>query len=282
MLAAGEALRGLPALHDFSKSLVYFTCLGLTVLVVRYGFAVRGGFTGRQAQCLFFCLVSWVVAATLSLSWPAFEAMALPGLGFLVAAVVESARPRALPYVYAVLVLVAGMQVREKLDLPFGFDYQDEDPVREAMSRSVQPALRGMRLPEPTVRFLDETVATIRANTRDGDTIFVYPEMGLLYALSGRMYPTFSGSHNMDVVSDSLATDEAERVRRGRPAVIVYYRITEQQQRDAERLWRAGGPSGQRLLVQAIEEILPGYRLAGQYQIGEGDPEILVYVRKPA
>jgi len=104
--------------------------------------------------------------------------------------------------------------------------------------------------------------------------------MGLLYALSSRGYPTVSGSHNIDVLNDSFAAEEAERLRESRPAVIVYYRETEQQQRDAERLWRNGRPSGQRLLVRAIEDLVRGYRMSGSYRLSEGDPEILVYVRQ--
>jgi len=282
LLGMAEGLRRLPALHDLSKSAVYFTFLALTLLLVRYGARAVAGEAprGRRAQCLLLCAVSWSVAFTLSLSWPAFEAMLLPGLGFLVALLLEGARPKALPLVYAALAFAVLMQVREKLDLPFGFDYQEEAAVRVAEFRSNQPQLRGLRLPAATVRFLDETVATIRSSTREGDRIFVYPEMGLLYALSGRTYPTASGSHNIDVLNDSFAAEEADRLRLGRPAVIVYYRETEQQQRDAERLWRGGRPSGQRLLAAAVEEMVTGYALSGRYRLSAGDPEILVYVRR--
>lgn len=280
VLGLAEVLRGLPALHDFSKSAVYFTFLGMTLLLVRYGVRLRSRATDdRRAQCVLLCAVSWSVALTLSLSWPAFEAMLLPGLGVLVALVLDGARRRALPLVYAALAFVSLMQVREKLDLPFGFDYQDEAPVRSATFASVQPQLRGLRLPWETVRFLDETVATIDARTRPGERIFVYPEMGLLYALSGRGYPTVSGSHNIDVLNDSFAAAEADRLRLARPAVIVYYRETEQQQKDAERLWRGGRPSGQRALVAAVEELVGEYRLSGTYRLSVGDPEILVFVR---
>lgn len=281
VLGLAEMLRRWPALHDFSKASVYFTLLALTALLAAYSVRVAGcKSTPRQAQCVLLCAVSWSVAVSLSLSWPAFEAMVLPGLGLLVAAVLEGARRRTLPFVYAAVGLAVLMQMREKLDLPFGFDYQDEAALRWADAISDQPQMRGLRLPRETVRFLDETVATIQRNTGAEDRIFVYPEMGLLYALSSRTYPTVSGSHNIDVLNDSFAGDEAERLRLARPAVIVYYRETEQQQRDAERLWRSGRPSGQRLMVRAIEEMVRGYRLSGSYRLTEGDPEILVYVRQ--
>jgi len=73
------------------------------------------------------------------------------------------------------------------------------------------------------VRFLDETVSVVAKQTGPGDTIFTYPEMGLLYPLTGRQPPTWAGSHNIDVINDAFARDEAEKLKRARPAVIVYY-----------------------------------------------------------
>jgi len=280
VLGLAHLLRDLPALHDLSKAWVYFTAIALTMLLGKCISAMRAEqVTPRRAQLLLFCAVSWSVAFTLSLSWPAFEAMTLPGLGLLVAAVLSGAEWRSLPLIYAALVMAVLMQAREKLDLPFGFDYQDEGSVRGAYTTSTQPQMRGMLLPRETVRFLDETVATVRASTRPDDRIFTYPEMGLIYALSGRTFPTLSGSHNIDVVPDSFAAAEADRLLQRPPAVIVFYRETGQQKSDAERLWRDGRPSGQRLLADAIEEIVRGYRMSGSYCLGPGDPEIQVYVR---
>ncbi len=143
----GDGCEVVPALHDFSKSAVYFTLSGSDVaaggmradglwarpvgtLVMRLasgdGSTGSRAIDGRGAQCLLFCAVSWSVAFTLSLSWPAFEAMVLPGLGLLVAPLVEGVRRKSLPLVYAGLGLLVMMQMREKLDVPFGFDYQDE------------------------------------------------------------------------------------------------------------------------------------------------------------
>ena len=42
--------------------------------------------------------------------------------------------------------------------------------------------------------------------------------------MTRRVAPTFSMSHNIDVVNDRLAKEDAERLRRSRPAVVVYYR----------------------------------------------------------
>lgn len=259
---------------------MYFVFIGLTFLLA--GFAVKAfesELSRYRAQCVFFCAVSWSVAFMLSLSWPAFEAMLLPGLGFLLVALLRGARPRSLPAIYAAVALAVFVQVREKMDVPFAFDYQDDAPVRLAVDKSVQPQLRGMRFSKPTVAFLDDTVDLVQSHAVGEDTIYTYPEMGLLYSLTGKRFPTFAGSHNIDVINDSFACEEAERLKRAPPSVIVYSPISDERLRGAETIWRGGKPSGQRCLISAVEGIVSDYRRAGTYRLAPGDPEILVYVR---
>jgi hypothetical protein len=171
------------------------------------------------------------------------------------------------------------LQVREKLAGPFGFGHQNEAAVRFADAVSLEPQLRGMRLPAPMVQFLDDTTNLVATHTRPGDTIFTYPEMGLLYPLTGRQPPTWAGSHNIDVVNDAFARDEAERLTRARPAVIIYCRLPEATLRTDEQVWRGGRRSGQRDIIAAVEALVAGYQLAGTYDVTPGDPSVAVYIR---
>ena len=116
--------------------------------------------------------------------------------------------------------------------------------------------------------------------TTDGDGA-TYPEMGVLYTLTDRSPPTFAGSHNIDVVNDAFAREEAARVLRARPAVIVYYELPKSAVYWEELVWRGGKPSGQRDLVgAAVRSLTASYHLAGTYVIAPGDPPIMVYVKK--
>jgi hypothetical protein len=271
----------LPAMWDFSKIAIYYTFIALSLMLFVYAIRLFSpGMTRHQAQCIVFCVVSWSVAFMLSLSWPAFEAMVLPGLGFLIAATLNGVRARYLPYVYGVLVLMVFMQTREKLDLPFVFDYQMDSKVRFAVEKSTLPQLQGMRLSKETVQFLDGTTDIIQKNVSTNDTIFTYPEMSIIYSLSGKRPPTVSWTHNIDVVNDSFAYEEAERVKRNPPAVIVYYRFSEYEIRDEEAVFRRGRQSGQRYLIAAVETLVSTYRLAATYRLAPKDPLIMVYVRQ--
>jgi len=223
-----------------------------------------------------------VVAVTLSLSWPAFEAMLLPGLGVVLAAVIDGAAGWGRRFALLTIAAMVFLSVREKLDLPFGFDRQDEPAVQVANVVSPEPMLRGMRLPAETVRLLDETSELMRAKALEGKRVFTYPEMSLVYALSGGQPPTWSGSHNIDVVSDGMARDEALRLLANRPAVVLYARPSEEDLRQQEITWRGGRRSGQRDMVAAVDQIVAGYRLVDTFEVRPGDTPVRLYVeRKP-
>jgi hypothetical protein len=282
-VAEALALTSLPALRDFSKTSIYYVLMGSAVLgVAALSSAMRPRTRNpRHAlQIALFAALSWSVAVMLSLSWPAFEAMTLPGLGLLLAAAIDGTRGWGRRFLYLVMAAMVFIQVREKLDLPFAFDHQDEPAVRFATHKSTQPMLRGMRLTAEEIRLLDDvTAAAQTAKAHGDDSGFTYPEMSLVYALGGLRFPTFSGSHNIDVVQDGFAREEAARLLVARPAVIVYARPSEADLESEEAMWRGGRPSGQRDLIAALDRIVAGYRLAGTYRLQEDDTPIRLYVR---
>ena len=274
------AFTRLRTMHDYSRIWVYFAFVVTGAQMVAYALACLGWrLSARQRQFALFSAVSFWISFFLSLSWPAFELMMLPGFALLIALLLEGVKPRWIRPIYAVLGLAVFLQMREKLDLPFFFGGLFEEPVRTATQPSRLPELRGMRLPPDMNRLLEGTVETIQQHSSPGDTIFTYPEMSLLYSLTGRGYPTLAGSHNVDVVSDAMAAEEASRILTGQPAVVVYMPLDPSEVKTEDELWRFGKPSGQHLLVSAVERLTSGYRLAGVYTVGKPGRPIMVYVR---
>lgn len=282
LLAGGIllSLTPLPAVWNFSKGPVYYTFAGTAIvgLAVIVGAMRRLADTERLWRLGILATVGWCVAFTLSLSWPAFEAMTLPGLGLLLAAAVDGVR-RGRPVLYALLGVTVFFQMREKLDLPFSFDNQDEPSVRFATQSSSLPGLRGMRLPAETVRLLESSTRVMRSRAQGEDTVFTYPEMSLVYSLSGKVAPTWSGSHNIDTTNDDFARQEAGRLLQRQPVVILYARPTEEQLRDAESTWRHGARSGQRDLMHALDCLTSQYQLVDTFQLLPQDVPIRLYAR---
>lgn len=279
-VAEALAYTSLPALEDFSKASVYYVVCGLTLwLLTRLPMLTRGEVDTRHAQMILLASTGWATMFALSLSWPAFEAMTLPGLGFLLAAALEGVRERARWFLLLVMAAMVFIQVRERLDLPFDFGRQREAPIRFANQASEQPMLRGMRLPAATVRLLDDTVAAVANHTSPRDTFLSYPDMSVLYALTGRYPPTVALSHNIDTTNDAFSRSEAQRLLAAPPAVILYARPSADYLHDEEVVWRHGQPSGQRDLIAAVDRIVAHYRLVGTYVLRPGDAPVQLYVR---
>ncbi len=274
------AFSHLAVFYNCSKAAVYLVLLVVAAQVLIYAaISLRKRLTERQSQFALFATVSFFVAFFLSLSWPAFEAMTLPGLGFLVAAILDGTAPRSRRYVYLALSSLVFLQVREKLAMPFAFEGLSEQPVIQAVEPSMLPELRGMRLPPATNRFLEGTVASIAAHSTPADTILAYPEISLFYPLSGRGYPTQASSHNVDVVNDAFASEEAVRILARQPAIVIYMKHTPEEVRHEDEIWRFGKPSGQHKLVKAVEQLTSGYILSHAYLVGQESRPIQVFLR---
>jgi hypothetical protein len=263
------------------RSLIYLTLFDSAFIGAWYFFrCVRSNcLTRRESQFLLYSAASFCVAFMLSLSFPAFELLILPGLGLLVAAVLENISHWTRWLVYVVCVLLLICEIQKKLDTPFGFAAWSEPSVALATSRSTIPELKGLRLPVSTVKFVDSTVRIIQENSAPTDTIFTYPEFSIFYSLAHRMPATFSGSHNLDLVPDAFARQEAARLLAHPPAVIVYGSESDIFFIGQEVLWRNGMPSGQRAILAAINSLKVRYRLAEKYQPYGRSGYWYVYVR---
>jgi hypothetical protein len=176
--------------------------------------------------------------------------------------------------------LVCVDTVRLRLDVPFGFGFFTDGPVSTANVPSDQAKLSGILLPAATVRLVDGVAHIVASNTTSADTIFTYPEMGLFYALTDRRWPTQSASHNVDVVNDVMAKEEAARLLQNPPKVIIYLPETEPQSHTEESVWRDGHRMGQRDIAAAVETLARSYRLAGIYPTLPENQDVYVYVRR--
>ena len=115
--AVALSVTALPALYDFSKTSIYFVLFGLVALLGSLALAMlKAPLTPRQEQFAVYAVCSLSIAGMLSLSWPAFEAMTLPGLGLLLAGVLHGARLWGRRFAVLVVLAIIFLAVREKLD----------------------------------------------------------------------------------------------------------------------------------------------------------------------
>ena len=262
---------------------IFLTVVALLVLLVLGTWQLlKGNQSERQAQVYLMAAVSFNIAFMLSLSFPMFSPMLLPGFGLIFAAAIMGSHRLGRLAVCTIVLLVCVDTVRMKLDVPFGFGFFVDGPVSAATLRSDQPELSGIFLPPATLRLVDGVVHTVVSNTTSTDTIFTYPEMALFYTLTDRRWPTATASHNVDIVNDTMAEEEAERLLANPPKVIIYLPETEEQSRTEEANWRDGHRMGQRDIAAAVETLAKSYRLAGIYPTVPQNQDVYVYVRPDA
>lgn len=286
-IIAGAAISygGLIPYTGLAKASIDFTLATCGLLASFCGLAwVKRKVSEGEAQLWLFAAVSFVIAFLLFLSWPAFEAMVMPGLPFLIALLLEESALRnrykaVVPAICGALLLA---QTVDKLTAPYVFNGWRDAPVRLATETSSLPGMHGFRLSKDAVRLIDGVTDIIRRRSAPGDAIFTYPAMPLFYYLSGRRIPTYSGSHNIDAVPDAVAEGDAATLLRTRPAVIVYYDFPPRFVEWEEALWRGGRPSGQRAIVAAIENLSHEYELAGSFAVSMTGGPVKVLVRPGA
>jgi hypothetical protein len=281
------ALGALLSLHHWGQAhqswplnMIFLTVVAVIFLLLLGTWQLlKGTQTERQAQIYLFAAVSFNIAFMLSLSFPLFSPMLLPGFGLIFAGALAGSNRIGRLAICGVVMLVCVDAVRLKLDMPFGFSFFAEGPVSTATAHSDQARLHGILLPEATVRLVDGVVHTVAANTTPADTIFTYPEMSIFYGLTDRKWPTLAASHNVDVVNDAIAKEEAARLLKNQPKVLIYFPKTEEQSRTEESVWRNGHRMGQRDIAAAVETLTKSYRLAGVYPTLPQNQDVYVYVR---
>jgi hypothetical protein len=103
--------------------------------------------------------------------------------------------------------------------------------------------------------------------------------MSIFYSITNRRFPTASGSHNIDVVNDSFAREEAKRLLSGRPAVLIYSPDSNDFLHLEELLWRNGHPSGQRDILTAMETLASQYELVRTFTLPPDNRVVRIYAR---
>ena len=264
-------------------NMIFLTAVAVVFLLILGTWQlIKGAQSERQAQIYLFAAVSFNIAFMLSLSYPMFSPMLLPGLGLIVAGSLAGSNRLGQFAVCTIVLFVCVDTVRLKLDKPFGFGSFSDGPVASAAVPSDQTKLKGILLPASTARLVDGVAHIVAANSTSTDTIFTYPEMVLFYSLTDRKWPTQSASHNVDVVNDAFAREEAARLLQNPPKVIIYLPETEESLRAQETSWRNGNRMGQRDIIAAVETLARNYRLAGVYPSTSENADLYIYVRPDA
>jgi len=260
-------------LRDLFLSLAYLAMVGCLAVALWSLAKLAAPRLGRiDPDMALLAVLGFGCAYSLSMSWPAFEAMVFPGAALLIALALEKGGPaRSKPWIRGVvvalvLVLVTTATAR-KHAVPFYWGRWVEPPLGASTVQPKAPELRGFLLSPRTAGFFDEVSETVKAYSRPEDPIFVYPNMPILYALAQRLPATFGLTHWVDVCPDFVAAADARTLLRHPPAVIVVHRDLPVEIATEERLFRNGRRSDVREVLAALDTLFSLYQVVGVYPV---------------
>lgn len=269
LLVIAGALGRRIALTDRTLQLaaVYVGMLGGPVVAA---LAVARGRRGELAaeavrDRVLLAAVGTVTALSMSISYPAFEPMAYPGLAIVLASFLDEAQSaragaagrNAIVALALVTVFVASWR---KHVSPYDWGLWSEPSLDAPRAAPGTRGLEGFVLSESTARLFDDVTAAIRAFSREDDRLLVYPHMPIFFALSERRPAGFVFSYWLDICPDARAIADAREIQAHPPAVMLVADLPVAAYVRLESMFRSGRPSGQRVLAAAIERLAAGYR----------------------
>ncbi|MCA1827097.1 MAG: hypothetical protein LC689_09185 [Myxococcales bacterium] len=277
LLVAAAAIAGVaeligPDSRRLALTASYLAMIADLALLLR-SFASLRSPSRRTIQIGLLAALGFSASYSLSISWAAFEVMMFPALSLPVAVALEASPAgrgrRELRLIAggacAALVISIGAS---KARHPQSFMSWEEPPLAVSDTTPQSQGLEGFVLSEPTARFYDSIAALIDEHSKPDDRVFVYPAMTALYAIANRLPATFAVSHLPDVCPDWIAAEDAQRILRSPPAVIVFEDLGEGFYTNQERWFRGGRESGNRLILRALETLKPRYRILNEAVVG--------------
>jgi len=227
---------------------------------------LAGPLDDSQKRIWVFAATSFAVAYMLSLSWAAYQPMAVPAIAFLICFLLAHTDKTRFRWSLRLFITVAALAMAAfailvKLAMPYHWVGWQEPPVWQANAVPHLPELRGLRLSPATIDTLESATHAIQSACAPGDRLFAYPYAPMLYALSRRAPATFAYLPWYDVTPDDVAERDAAFLLSHPPCAIAFLEMPARDDQRFELIYRGRPSSGQRALVRSIETLAKDYRV---------------------
>lgn len=164
---------------------------------------------------------------------------------------------------------------------PYAWWGWKESPVNTSVLTSTLPSLSGLTLSPYTSRVIHEITDIVEQNATRSDSIYVFPHMPIFYVLTQHLPPTFALVNYFDVCSDHCAEEDAQRVLKAQPKVLIIEKFPNLAWTYHEDVFRTQ-PSGQRQILKVIDQLTAShhYTLAASYPSTQLGYTLEVWVRR--
>ena len=134
------------------------------------------------------------------------------------------------------------------------------------------PIFRGLKMTPAYAKMYNDVYRGVVENTDEGEEIFVFPHMPVIYVATDRPRATNTAVQWFDVATDEAVVADIDVIREKRPKVMVLCRVSDYVIKEHENSFRGGEESGlhtmQDFLYRFVVE--EGYACLSENQISEG------------
>jgi hypothetical protein len=239
---------------------------------------LRGPLDEMQKQFWILSATSFAVSYMLSLSWAAYQPMAIPSLAFLICFTSARVGPGLRQGITVGAITLAIVAIMLKVSLPYAWVSWTEPPITNATHVSSLPELRGLRLSPVAIATTEQATSAIQSACAPGEQLFAYPYLPLLHVLSHRPPATYSYLPWFDVTPDYVAESDALRLVEDPPCAIAYLALSSKTIETDELLFRSKADSGQRKLVTAMTSFEKAYKILYAQDL-PGGTRLTIYAR---
>ncbi len=134
------------------------------------------------------------------------------------------------------------------------------------------PLLRGIRMNKTYAEMYTGVVKEVQMHTEEGEEIFVFPHMPILYLMCDRPKATNTALQWFDISTDKAVLDDIEVIRQKKPKVIIASSISDGVIGPHEASFRQGEKSGLNEMQEFLNKfyVEEGYIERASYDISPG------------
>ena len=254
------------AMNYFLDRIIFlFVAFDWFILLAIYYLArliIGGRLKDVQWQWLFLCMVSLGIMYAHALSYAYTVYAMILAWGMLVILLYSIVTPfnslkdRMLHLMWTVLI---GMALIQHCEWPYNWWGWSAPSVKEATVTVDLKPLAGIKMSLYSAYVFSDITRLIRSNSQPTDTIYVFPHMPIFYLLADRYPSTWSMVDYFDVCSDRCAKEDALRILKVPPKVMVIETFPADAWRFHEYAFRQGKLSGQRTIINSIDKLINRY-----------------------
>ena len=146
--------------------------------------------------------------------------------------------------------------ITSKIVIPYDWQGWRSYPVQNDDVYSDIKGLNGYKLPDKVNEAFSTTIELINKYTTNDDSVYQFANIPLFNVLTERKIPTYGVISWFDVLPDSIARNDAKKLRENNPKMIIWHNMSEKEWDLLESVFRNGKQSGQREIKRFYDEVV--------------------------